>query len=606
MAKHLNPPQLPDPLQLPNPQQDHDSLKWTVMVYMAADTTLINFAIESLKQMKASHNTGINIVAELDCGRSRSTERYFFGKDPHKGTDYLLSSLESIVNNIVLRLEPQDPGDPETLTNFIDWSVNNYQADHYFLIIWGHGSGIDDDSFDVLNGARRELLVQDRNDRFYIPRHYPLPTTDIQLAETSLKSVAFVDSPISYLTNEALKKALKDAHDRIATRDPKWKLDLLGMDACNMNLIELGYEVRKYADYLIASQDEIPDASWPYYNILSTLGVGVVPGINAIEPDPVLEAICKKGACKEEENEQDQQEEDNNEQDQEEKADYVYASVQKIVEAYAEAYQDYVDQPVALSALNLTHLREKADGLTGAKIRPLFDPLIKVLQLHTTYREINDAIIFARRRVRSFYTRLPNTRDYHTRDIYIDLIHFCKLLYSFLQDHPEHKKLQCEIRKFICNFKNRKIIAANETTKGEDECNGTSIYFPAHPDDEFRSFYEQLEFAQETHWGAFVTKFLDKNPDLFIPPKFEVRAGRVKGNPHDHVQPRDLVKGNPRIPEKGNPRLLDKVAGMMIPGANPMIVNHAPEDNINPSIYNRIYNYGTIVELGCDEDLEDQ
>jgi hypothetical protein len=49
-----------------NPSKKQDSKEkksWTVMVYMAADTTLINFAIESLKQMKASHNNLINIIA---------------------------------------------------------------------------------------------------------------------------------------------------------------------------------------------------------------------------------------------------------------------------------------------------------------------------------------------------------------------------------------------------------------------------------------------------------------------------------------------------------------------------------------------------------------
>jgi hypothetical protein len=545
------------------------------------------------------------------------------------------NSLTSIVNDIVLRLEPQDPGDPETLTNFIDWSVNKYEADHYFLIIWGHGSGIDDDAFSSQNGAKQEALEQDRNDRFYIPRHHALPATDSQLTEASLKSVAFVDSPISYLTNQALRKALEDAQKRLTPpkdedaqkrlTPPKdkdkcpWRLDLLGMDACNMNLIELGYEVRKYADYLIASQDEIPDASWPYYNILSTLGFeGKDISAEVKELDPMLQALCKEGQYKGDHEEKDNTGDAASPHPTGFAAQhYVLKSVQKIAKKYTEAYQDYVDQPVALSALDLTKLREKSCDLTGAELpgtelRKLFGRFVELLRLHTTYREINDAIIFARRRVRSFYTRIPNTRDFHIRDIYIDLIHFCILLYSFLKDHPESKEFQHTIKfkeiikEFICYFtKHRKIIAVNETTKGEDGCYGTSIYFPANPDDEFRSFYEELEFAQETHWGAFVAKFLDKNPDLFIPPKFEVRAGRVKGNPHDHFKPRNLVKGNPRIPEKGNPRVLDKLAQIMAAGTSPMNANYDPY-NISPSINNVIYNYGEIIELGCDANVDDE
>jgi hypothetical protein len=578
---------------------------WTVMVYLAADTTLTNFAVESLKQMKASQSDWINIVAEFDSGPRHSTERYFFGKLPEnlktKELDETLMEdrLASISNNIVMRLEPQDVGDPETLTNFIDWSVQKYPARHYFLIIWGHGSGIDDSLPRTHDRAMEEALEKDRHDRFFISRHRPLPTGNLEFGEAaqkSQKSVAFVDRPISYLTNSGLRIALQDAQDRIrGWKTPDWRLDLLGMDACNMNLIELGYELRDFANYMIASQDEIPDASWPYYQILHDLGEEA----KKQEEKMKLKQPTHHGGP-------------HNHKEELYTKSQMQNFVNHIVRAYAGAYQDYIDQPVALSALKLTFFRENLDvEARGDKIRGLFKPLAEVLQLHSTHREINDAIIFARRRVRSFYTHIPATRDLHTRDIYIDLIHFCKLLYSFLEGH----KVQPKIAQFISKFerfsfseepnKDRHrndqstVIAVNEKSRGEDECNGTSIYFPATPQDEFGSFYEELEFAQDTVWPAFVSDFLEKNPDLLILPRIDLRNGHVKGNPHDDA------KGNPNDDAKGNPNDASKRSHrIVVQGASPVTATHNCDEKINPAIYNVIYNYGTIIETGCDEDMK--
>jgi len=582
------------------------------MVYMAADTTLTNFAVESLKQMKAGLSDYVNVVVEFDSGRALSTERYFFGEvaneDPDK--ERKIDPLASISHNIVLRLEAQDVGDPETLANFIDWSVNKYPAYQYFLILWGHGSGIDDDAPNLHNDAKQNALEQDRDDRFFILRHHPLPTTKSELTDEALKSISFVDRPVSYLTNEGLKKALKDAQTRINRWENKgddWRLDLLGMDACNMNLIELGYEVRKFANYLIASQDEIPDASWPYYNILHKLQTETEI-LNCKYQEKESEEVP---ASTEMTGDQDSR---HTEISEKYEPQDIYRIVRNIAKAYTEAYQDYIEQPVALSALNLEALREDKNQARGDKLREKFGPLIDVLQLHTTYREINDAIIFARRRVRSFYTRIPSTREFHTRDIYVDLIHFCNLFCTSLKGHekqPEIKDFIKKVEQFVESSARKSgqyeenrdndlhaLIAVNEKSRAEEDCNGTSIYFPATPADEFGSFYEELEFAQDTLWAAFIVDFLGKNPHLFIPPKFEMRATRVKGNPHDDT------KGNPRDITKGNPRVLDKSAVVVAPGPKPMIANHSSQENISPSIYNVIYNYGTIVELGADENVE--
>jgi hypothetical protein len=575
---------------------------WTVMVYLAADSTLTNFAVESLKQMKAGQNdqmTNLNVVAELNLGQRNSTERYFFGDPLVRDAELharalgevsksdatesikneMRNPLSSISSNIVMLLGPRPVGDAGTLTEFIKWSSQEYPAENYCLIIWGHGSGIDDSDPRLPDHDEQTALERDQCERFFVRRHRPLHTTDLDIPKPESKSIAFVDRPVSFLTSAGLKMALQDAQQSLLESakkrgKPIWTLELLGMDACNMNLIELGYELREFADYLVASQDEVPDASWPYEHILRGLNKAAEPPYNSKE---------------------------------------IQRFVRGLAQAYTNAYQDYVQQPVALSVLNLIRLRDARQDdqapdakIRGDYIRSVFQPLTNILERYAFDREINDAIVFARRRVRSFYTRVPATKELHTRDIYIDLIHFCKLLISFLRE----KSLRDRILEFIHKFTGvpsdkgqphkaapygSHILSVNESTRSEFECNGTSIYFPTNLQDAFGNFYDQLEFARDTDWPEFVSGFLTRNPDLFITPQLDLRDAHSKGNGNGNGT---MTKGNPDNGTKGNPDNGTKIFNRMIgPGALPPAANHVSDEKVNLTIYNLLYNHDATVDV---------
>jgi hypothetical protein len=48
-------------------------------------------------------------------------------------------------------------------------------------------------------------------------------------------------------------------------------LSIIGMDACLMAMIEVQYQVRKFADVMVASQEVEPMKGWPYNTILGDL-----------------------------------------------------------------------------------------------------------------------------------------------------------------------------------------------------------------------------------------------------------------------------------------------------------------------------------------------
>lgn len=123
----------------------------------------------------------------------------------------------------------EDAGDAsmtetETLSDFINWTVDQYPADRYMLVLWDHGGGTiggfgwdeiyDDDSFSL------ETLAA------------AIEVTDVQF-------------------------------------------DMIGFDACLMATVETAYTLEPYADYLIASEELEPGDGWYYTDFLTSLGEDV-------------------------------------------------------------------------------------------------------------------------------------------------------------------------------------------------------------------------------------------------------------------------------------------------------------------------------------------
>ncbi len=51
------------------------------------------------------------------------------------------SDTETISSSPVQMLGEANMGHPQTLTDFINWGVTNYPAEHYMLVLWNHGGG---------------------------------------------------------------------------------------------------------------------------------------------------------------------------------------------------------------------------------------------------------------------------------------------------------------------------------------------------------------------------------------------------------------------------------------------------------------------------------
>jgi Clostripain family len=232
---------------------------WTVAVYMAGDNNLDPNAYLDLKEMKRVGSTAdMNIVAQVDSLSAGS-----------KTTRYQLTKGQgaSLSKDAKQKLGNQNTGDPQSLIDFVSWVADNYPADRYALVLWNHGQGWDDT--DIFEGERTGDRRRLRSNTF----HHAFFRTTVKKAATAAghpdkttRAILIDDNSKDFLDNVEMQKVAKAAVAKLGG-----KIDLLGMDACLMNQIEVAYQLRKQSAFIVGSELTEPLEGWPYDRILAKL-----------------------------------------------------------------------------------------------------------------------------------------------------------------------------------------------------------------------------------------------------------------------------------------------------------------------------------------------
>jgi hypothetical protein len=248
--------------------------RWTVMVYLAGDNNLDSFGLADLREMKQVGSTDdVNVIAQFDrAGTSLATRRYYLRRGGRTPDD------------AVENLGETNMGDPSVLEHFLAWGVARYPAEHYLAVLWNHGAGWDDTN--IYRVARRDLgLSLTRRGTEAEPAEHPrgsissghlravsrrrfqraLFRSTVRKAAAT-RAIAFDDDAEDFLDNVELKRVLSRFH-----RLTGEKLDILGLDACLMSMVEVGYQVRRDVGYTVGSQEIEPGEGWPYGDILKDL-----------------------------------------------------------------------------------------------------------------------------------------------------------------------------------------------------------------------------------------------------------------------------------------------------------------------------------------------
>jgi hypothetical protein len=264
---------------------------WTVMVYLAGDNNLADECVFALTEMKAAMiDTRVTVVAQFDpTARRVRTRRFVLNKSLHEGKNgnnpdrTALAALggqawnnrKSILDDAIVGLPAgtkpfpdksgkdggrlvnpvgaagvaavavvpapapadefdTDSGDPKLLFDFINWTVEQHPADHYMIILSGHGSGVLDQEFLRDESSKGTLTIKELGEVF-----------------------------------KAVKKELKDKEGN------QLVIDVLGFDSCVMGMAEVCYELADTVKYMVSSESFGPQTGWPYGRIIDRLSTSL-------------------------------------------------------------------------------------------------------------------------------------------------------------------------------------------------------------------------------------------------------------------------------------------------------------------------------------------
>lgn len=143
--------------------------------------------------------------------------------------DFSNTSMQRFVNidgdiELVDEVRDGNMGDPDTLSEFVSWGVENYPAKHMGLVLWNHGGG-------SISG----VCFDEKNNN---------------------------DS----LSLREIDRALNSVYDQMTD-----KFEFIGFDACLMSTLETANILVPYARYMFASEETEPGGGWNYCDIMNYL-----------------------------------------------------------------------------------------------------------------------------------------------------------------------------------------------------------------------------------------------------------------------------------------------------------------------------------------------
>lgn len=236
---------------------------WTIAIYMAGDNDLNSFCWSDLAELKSvGSSDALNIVVQIDTMRAKLTRRYYVTKKQTRQKD------------VVQTIKETNTGDPKVASAFFEWAIRNYPAERYLVGFWNHGSGIDET--DVYAGTRAARGAPVSRAKARVAASHPVrralfSTTRKQILGRRTRAIAYDDSAKDFLDNKELAKVL--ANTAAAAGHP---VDVLGLDACLMAMVELAYEMRDTAGVIVGSQQLEPGDGWPYNKVAGAIAANPV------------------------------------------------------------------------------------------------------------------------------------------------------------------------------------------------------------------------------------------------------------------------------------------------------------------------------------------
>ncbi|MCX5792556.1 MAG: clostripain-related cysteine peptidase [Elusimicrobia bacterium] len=223
-------------LPAPRPEAGGTAVKeWTVMVYINGKNNLETYALRDMNEMEQIGSTDkLNIVTEIgritgydtSDGDWLGVRRYLVQKD---------TDTAAITSPVAQDLGRHDMGDYQSVIDFGRWAKQNYPARHYMLIIWNHGSGW------------------------------------VRSAAPAARGISYDDETKNHINTPQMAAILNEIGG----------VDVYASDACLMQMVEVDYQLKNYAQYIAGSEETEPANGYAYNAMLGALAAN--PAMTAEE-----------------------------------------------------------------------------------------------------------------------------------------------------------------------------------------------------------------------------------------------------------------------------------------------------------------------------------
>lgn len=239
--------------------------EWTLLFFMAGDNELSPLMIAELKALKdAGFQLNTTVLAYFDPNPLGAPTRIYNvnrGRKAGATESVIGDGGDSFVPNLVvdavssdeiaaaLGEEPEALDNPNevdvgtALTRFLEFARKKHRADHYILFLHGHGSVVANDAF--------------------------LPDSN----------------PVSALTLKDLGDILGPFSEKVRAEDGEF--ELLAMHSCSMSSVEVAYQLKGTANFMIASEGSAFVGGWPYRKLLLEAFTEIEAGLRRGVPDLV-------------------------------------------------------------------------------------------------------------------------------------------------------------------------------------------------------------------------------------------------------------------------------------------------------------------------------
>lgn len=202
----------------------------TVLVYLVAENNLASFANNDVREMLLGAKylgAKDRMVVYID---DRSMPRIYSISFADRKKTY--EELQPI-----LQYETdKNSTASSSLDDFIKYCKTHYPAPSYGIVLWSHGSG-------------------------WVPPHNQAINSELRTYGARIRKSFGLDNEQNSYSNNGYEMSIDSLRITLEKHD---KFDFLMFDACFMQNIEVAYELRNTADFIIGSPTEIPGDGAPY------------------------------------------------------------------------------------------------------------------------------------------------------------------------------------------------------------------------------------------------------------------------------------------------------------------------------------------------------